>query len=64
MGLFQKFKEGLLKTNSRLAREIKRIVTASPKLTGGGLEELEAALIAADLGAAMTAQITAAVKHS
>jgi fused signal recognition particle receptor len=64
MGLFQKFKEGLLKTHHKLAHEIKRIVTASPKLTAGGLEELEAALIAADLGTAMTAQIVAAVKHS
>jgi fused signal recognition particle receptor len=64
MGLFQKFKEGLLKTHSKLAHEIKRIVTASPKLTGAGIDELEAALIAADLGVAMTAQIVAAVKHS
>jgi hypothetical protein len=64
MGLFQKFKEGLLKTHHKLAHEIKRIVTASPKLTAGGLEELEAALIAADLGTAMTAQIIAAVKHA
>jgi len=55
MGLFQKFKEGLLKTNRKLAHEIKRIVTASPKLTGGGLEEL---------GAAMTGRIVAAVKHA
>ena len=50
MGLLQKFKEGLLKTHSKLAHEIKRIVTASPKLTAGGLDDLEAALIAADLG--------------
>jgi len=42
MGLFQKFKEGLLKTQHKLAHEIKRIVTASPKLTAGTLEELEA----------------------
>ncbi len=64
MGLLQKFKEGLLKTQQKLAHEIKRIVTASPKLTTGGIEELEAALIAADLGTAMTAQIITAVKHS
>jgi fused signal recognition particle receptor len=64
MGLFQKFKEGLLKTHHKLAHEIKRIVTASPKLTAGGLDELEAALIAADLGTAMTAQIVAAVRKA
>src|SRR5580658_8666876 len=62
MGLFQKFKDGLLKTRHKLAHEIRRIVTASPKLTAGALEELEAVLIAADLGNATTAQIIAAVK--
>jgi fused signal recognition particle receptor len=64
MGLFQKFKEGLLKTHNKLAHEIKRIVTSSPRLTEGGIDELETALIAADLGLAMTAQIVASVKQS
>ncbi len=64
MGLFQKFKEGLLKTHNKLAHENKRIVTASPRLTEAGIDELEAALIAADLGLAMTAQIIASVKNS
>ena len=54
MGLFAKFKAGLQKTHSKLAHEIKRIVTRSPKLDAATLEELEAALIAADLGMAMT----------
>jgi len=62
MGLFAKFKAGLQKTHSRLAHEIKRIVTRSPKLDSASLEELEAALIAADLGMAVTQQIVAAVK--
>lgn len=64
MGLFAKFKAGLQKTHSKLTHEIKRIVTRSPKLEGATLEELEAALIAADLGMAMTQQIVAAVKKS
>jgi fused signal recognition particle receptor len=64
MGLFAKFKAGLQKTHSKLAHEIKRIVTWSPKLDAAGLEELEAALIAADLGMAMTSQIIAAVKQA
>ncbi len=64
MGLFQKFKVGLQKTQAKLAHEIKRIVTGSPRLTGASLEELEGALIAADLGMSMTAQIVAAVKKS
>ena len=62
MGLFSKFKAGLQKTQSQLAHEIKRIVTRSPKLTAESLEEIEHALIAADLGMVMTAQIVAAVK--
>ena len=64
MGLFAKFKAGLQKTHSKLAHEIKRIVTRSPKLDAAALEELEAALIAADLGMDMTAQIVGAVKQA
>jgi fused signal recognition particle receptor len=62
MGLFEKFKAGLQKTHAKLAHEIKRIVTRSPKLTSGSVEELEAALIAADLGMETTSRILAAVK--
>jgi fused signal recognition particle receptor len=64
MGLFAKFKAGLQKTHGRLAHEIKRIVTRSPNLDAAALEELEAALIAADLGPAVTAQIVTAVRHA
>jgi len=64
MGLFSKFKAGLQKTHSKLAHEIKRIVTRSPKLDTATFEELEAALIAADLGVAMTSQIIAAVRQA
>jgi fused signal recognition particle receptor len=62
MGLFAKFKVGLAKTHATLTHEIKRIVSRSPKLTAESLEEIEHALIAADLGIAMTTQIVAAVK--
>jgi fused signal recognition particle receptor len=64
MGLFQKFKAGLQKTHSKLVHEIKRIVTLSPKLTGSTLEELEAALLGADLGTAVTQQIVGEVKRA
>lgn len=64
MGLFQKFKEGLKKTQVKLAHELKRIFTGSPKLTGSTLEELEAALLGADFGMAVTLQIIAAVKKA
>ncbi len=64
MGLFQKFKSGLQKTQSKLFHEIKRIVTRSPKLTEAMIEDIEAALIAADLGLATTQQIIDAVKKA
>jgi len=64
MGLFAKFKAGLAKTHAKLTHELKRIITRSPKLTAESLEEIEHALIAADLGMAMTTQIVAAVKQA
>jgi fused signal recognition particle receptor len=64
MGLFAKFKAGLQKTHTKLAHEIKRIVTRSPKLGADALEELEIALIAADLGLGMTTQIVDTVKRA
>src|SRR5439155_22187627 len=64
MGLFDKFKAGLQKTHSKLVHEIKRIVTDSPKLTGTSLEQLEAALLGADLGFTTTQQIVAAVRKA
>ncbi|MGI8965586.1 MAG: signal recognition particle-docking protein FtsY [Limisphaerales bacterium] len=64
MNLFKKFKAGLQKSHHKLVHEIKRVVTLSPKLTGATLDQLEAALIAADLGMATTSQIISAVKKS
>ena len=64
MGLFSKFKAALSKTHDKLTHEIKRIVTRSPKLDAATLEEIEHALIAADLGMDMTTQIVAAVKKA
>ena len=64
MGLFAKFKAGLEKTHSRLSHEIKRIVSRSPKLDEATLEELEATLIAADLGMETTSHILTRVKKA
>jgi len=64
MGLFAKFKAGLQKTHTKLTHEIKRIVTRSPKLDAEALEELEGALIGADLGMEMTTEIINAVKKA
>ncbi len=64
MGLFQKLKDGLKKTSSTLSHEIKRIVTLSPKLTREGSDDLEAALLGADLGLPMTRRIIGATKKA
>jgi fused signal recognition particle receptor len=62
MGLFSKFKAGLQKTHARLVHELQRIVTGSPRLSESSLEELEHALLSADLGTAMARKIADAVK--
>ncbi len=64
MGFFDKLKSAFTKTATSLAHEIQRIVTRSPKLTAQSVEELEAALLAADLGLPMTQQILAAVRKA
>lgn len=64
MGFFDKFKAGLARTHNKLAHEIKRIVTGSPRLEGASLEDLEAALIGSDLGMDMAGQIVGAVRKS
>jgi fused signal recognition particle receptor len=64
MGFFDKLKAAITKTTSTLTHEIRRIVTRSPRLTGTSLEELEAALLGADLGLPMTQQIIAAVRQA
>jgi fused signal recognition particle receptor len=63
MGLLGKFKAGLQKTHGKLVHEIKRIVTRSPKLDAASLEELEDALVSADLGMGVSAQIMGAVRR-
>src|SRR5687768_14222507 len=64
LGFFKKIKDGLAKTHDKLTSEIKRIVTRSPRLTADSLEELEAALLGADLGVATTQQILEAAKKA
>ncbi len=64
MGIFAKIKAGLQKTQQKLVHEIKRIITLSPKLSSTSLGDIEAALMGADLGTAMSQQIVAEVKRS
>ena len=64
MGLFDKFKTGLQRSHNKLVHEMKRIITRSPRLSGESMDELQAALIAADLGVPMTEAIVAAVRRA
>ena len=64
MNLFQKFRDGLKKTSSKLAGEIKRIVARAPRLDAEALDELEAALIAADFGIATATAIVERVREA
>ena len=63
MGLFSKFFSGLQKTQSKLSGELKRVVSRSPKFTEDDVEELEAVLLASDMGYAVTEQIVDAVRE-
>jgi fused signal recognition particle receptor len=64
MGLFPRFRQGLRKTQEKLATEIKRIVTRAAKLDAESLEELEAALIATDIGIDTAVKIVELTKET
>ncbi|MGO9243943.1 MAG: signal recognition particle-docking protein FtsY [Verrucomicrobiia bacterium] len=64
MGLFQKFRDGLRKTQEKLTSEIKRIVTRGPKLDAESLEELEATLISTDIGVDTAVKIVELTKEA
>jgi fused signal recognition particle receptor len=64
MGLFQKFRDGLRKTQQKLATEITRIVTRTPKLDADSLEELEAVLISTDIGIGTAVKIVEQTKEA
>lgn len=64
MKLLEKFKLGLARTHGKLAHEIRRIITRSPRLDAESLAELESVLLGADFGVAITNQIVAAVKKT
>jgi|TARA_B100001971_G_scaffold181924_1_gene178926 fused signal recognition particle receptor len=64
MGLLRKFNLGLQRTKEKLLHEINRVVTDSQTLDENALEEIENALISADLGIPMTRRIVDAVKKA
>ena len=64
MGLLEKFRAGLRRTQEKLSHEIRRIVTGSSRLDGQSLESLEAALLAADLGVETTGRIVESARRA
>ena len=60
LGLFERLKQGMAKTSSRLTESITGLVTKK-KLDADTLEELEEVLLAADLGIETSARITDAL---
>lgn len=64
MGLLERFRAGLQKTHQRLVHELQRIVSRSPRLTPETIEELEAALLGADLGLPLAEQILGAIRKA
>ncbi len=64
MGLFQKLRDGLAKTHNKLFADIRRIVTGAPKLDEDAVEELEAALVASDIGIEMAMKIVADIRKA
>jgi fused signal recognition particle receptor len=62
VGFFDKLKSAITKAKDAVSHEIRRIVTRSPRLTAESLQELETALLKADLGMATTRDILAAVR--
>jgi fused signal recognition particle receptor len=64
LGVFQRLIDGLGRTRENLAATLKRVV-AAPRLDEASLDELEASLLAADLGPSLTAEVIDAVRgHS
>jgi fused signal recognition particle receptor len=64
MGILGKFALGLQRTGEKLSHEISRIVAGSPILDEDALEEIEFALISADLGVPMTRRIIKGVRKA
>jgi fused signal recognition particle receptor len=64
VNLLHKFRDGLRKTSTKLATEIKRIVTRAPKLDAEALDELEAVLISTDIGVDTATKIIEQTKEA
>jgi fused signal recognition particle receptor len=57
MGLFDRLKEGLSRTRKALADKVGLVLAVGAKLEPATYEDLEASLLGADLGAAVTAEL-------
>ncbi len=57
MGLFDRLKEGLSRTRRALGEKVSAVLAVGARLEPATFEELEAALLASDLGAGVTAEL-------
>ena len=64
MGFFQKLKEKLGRTQNHLVHEFRRVISRSSKFSADDAEELEALLLSADFGMAMTRRIIEATRKA
>jgi fused signal recognition particle receptor len=64
MGLFSRFSHGLTKTREGLMGAMRQLLPGNRRLTPELYEELESALLAADLGAVAVAALMEAIKES
>jgi fused signal recognition particle receptor len=55
--LFSRFKQGLRKTRQQLGNSLSRVILGKKQIDAGVLEEIEAALLSADVGFGMTQSI-------
>ena len=61
--IFDKFKRGLQRTKTTLVRNIQTIVSDTGEWTDTTYERLEAALIGADLGVAISTRLAATIRE-
>src|SRR5436305_10553020 len=62
-GLFQKMKEAVARTRESLSERIEDVVSFGKEIDRNTLDDLEATLLAADLGTATTQTVLAALRE-
>jgi len=64
MGLFDRFKQGLTKTRSKIGRSFRSVLPFGRKIDDALIDELEETMLAADMGPAATARLIDEVRSA